>query len=130
MYGIPHLKLQPIQNFEKLATFFSEEVSIKNRVRDFYLKALIVIIFLLLFSEKQYFLLYSCVIFKIFIYKMCHTVLSSSLFLFQNVSHGFISEPFLVPKCVTRFYLRAFSCAKLKQLLFKTQKAPLIGVCQ
>ena len=85
MYGIPHLKLQPIQNFEKLATFFSEEVSIKNRVRDFHLKALIVIIIIIIFfSEKQYFLLYSCVIFKIFIYKMCHTVLSSSLFLFQT----------------------------------------------
>ena len=48
MYGIPHLKLQPIQNFEKLATFFSEEVSIKNRVRDFHLKALIVIIIIII----------------------------------------------------------------------------------
>ena len=55
MYGIPHLKLQPFQNFEKLATFFSEEVSIKNRGRDFFLKALIVIIFLFLFFGKAVF---------------------------------------------------------------------------
>ena len=55
MYGIPHLKLQPIQNFEKLATFFSEEVSIKNRVRDFHLKALIVIIIIIIIFGKAVF---------------------------------------------------------------------------
>ena len=62
MYGIPHLKLQPIQNFEKLATFFSEEVSIKNRVRDFYLKALIVIIIIIIifFGKAVFSFIFLC----------------------------------------------------------------------
>ena len=62
MYGIPHLKLQPIQNFEKLATFFSEEVSIKNRVRDFHLKALIVIIIIIIiiFGKAVFSFIFLC----------------------------------------------------------------------